>query len=55
MLCFRSGLELDLKVLATAGAAAVRLTACPGIAEALVVAGHPRMQTALVLTKLHLY
>lgn len=39
MLCFRSGLELDLKVLATSGAAALRLTACPGIAEALVVAG----------------
>ena len=39
MLCFRSGFELDLKVLATSGAAALRLTACPGIAEALVVAG----------------
>jgi solute carrier family 9B (sodium/hydrogen exchanger), member 1/2 len=36
---WRSGLELDLTVLARACGAAMRLTACPGIVEAVVVAG----------------
>ena len=35
----RSGLELDVSMLKSAGSTAIRLTACPGIAEALVVAG----------------
>jgi solute carrier family 9B (sodium/hydrogen exchanger), member 1/2 len=35
----RSGLELDIGTLRKAGGAAVRLTVCPGVAEALVVGG----------------
>jgi len=35
--CFRSGLELDIGMLTRTGWAAVRLTFCPGVAEALAV------------------
>lgn len=38
-LACRSGLELDLGALKRAGGAAVRLTACPGVVEAMVVGG----------------
>lgn len=38
-MCCRSGLELDIQTLKRAGGAAMRLTACPGIVEAIVVGG----------------